>query len=338
MTAEDILEAVERALEADRAMSMEATWEVAVGLGLPTMLLTEEQGGLGLGLEAAFAALFALGRSMNQMPLLPALLAAQAAASAPASRARDALTERLAAGEYVTHPLTPHRLDIGQDGRVSGGVTAVLNAAMASCIIVRTTHGPALISLATAGVTVEERHIWDPTRHLFDVRFESVAIETHGLLASGNEAQRVTRALACLEALGIAADSLGAADQSLALTLEYLALRRQFGRPIAMFQAIKHRVADLKVELAAAEALCWDIAGRGVEGEDASAAVAAAALANEAFRNMAEQSIQLHGGIGVTEEIRAHHFLKRAMLNLALGERADDAFAAVGRRLLSGAA
>jgi alkylation response protein AidB-like acyl-CoA dehydrogenase len=120
------------------------------------------------------------------------------------------------------------------------------------------------------------------------------------------------------------------------MTIEYMKVRRQFDRPIALFQALKHRAADMKTRIVVAEALLW----KRVRDENASVTELAAAkvLAAEAFRFVTEEMVQLHGGIGLTDEHPCHLFLKRALLNLQLCGNADLWNERVGRQALSATA
>ncbi len=126
---------------------------------------------------------------------------------------------------------------------------------------------------------------------------------------------------------GLAAESVGGAAALLEMTVEYLQTRQQFARPLAMFQALKHRCADLKALTEAAGALLQNSLTRAV-GQDGHwkpapeavrAGKAARQLACKAYARVAEESLQLHGGIGMTSEHDCHLFLKRAMLNEHLG-------------------
>jgi alkylation response protein AidB-like acyl-CoA dehydrogenase len=132
--------------------------------------------------------------------------------------------------------------------------------------------------------------------------------------------------------LALAADSLGGASELLVATVEYLKMRRQFDRPLALFQALKHRCADLKVGLSAAEALLWSRASSEATPLEMGAMKA---LATTTARRIAEEAIQLHGGIGLTEEHPCHRFMKRAFLNAALCGDADHWNEAAGRALLA---
>lgn len=125
----------------------------------------------------------------------------------------------------------------------------------------------------------------------------------------------------------LAADSVGGATALLDLTVEYLQARKQFGRPLAMFQALKHRCADLKVQTSAAEALLFDSLSR-LDGQNAGTEAetmgkAAKYLACSVYSRVAEEALQLHGGIGMTSDHSCHLFLKRALLNEHLGRRSD---------------
>jgi len=130
--------------------------------------------------------------------------------------------------------------------------------------------------------------------------------------------------------VGLAADAVGGANALLELTVEHLQVRRQFGRPLALFQALKHRCADLKTLIAAAEALLLDSLGRlGDAIADAEAelkAETAKYLASSTYAKVAEEALQLHGGIGMAAEHQCHLFLKRALLNEQLG-RQDECYA-----------
>jgi alkylation response protein AidB-like acyl-CoA dehydrogenase len=126
---------------------------------------------------------------------------------------------------------------------------------------------------------------------------------------------------------GLAAGAVGGAEALLAMTVEYLKTRRQFGRPLALFQALQHRCADLAVQVAAAEALLSDSLARlvdadsGVDAELLGKGVKQLACATQ-YR-VAEEAVQLHGGIAMTAAHSCHLFLKRALLDEHLGQRRD---------------
>jgi alkylation response protein AidB-like acyl-CoA dehydrogenase len=151
----------------------------------------------------------------------------------------------------------------------------------------------------------------DMTRQLADVTFESVPARR---IASGEAAHRaVARALDAGAAV-LASEQLGAAERCLEITVAYLKERRQFGRQIGSFQALKHRVADLWVGVTQARAAARYAAAclaAGAADTPVAIALAKAACSDIAVR-VAQESVQLHGGIGFTWEHPAHLYLKRA--------------------------
>jgi alkylation response protein AidB-like acyl-CoA dehydrogenase len=136
---------------------------------------------------------------------------------------------------------------------------------------------------------------------------------------------------------------VGGAAALLEITVEYLQTRRQFGRPLAMFQALKHRCADLRAMIEAADALLWHGLARAAGPLESDAdlreadalARRARRLAGETFSMVAEESLQLHGGIGMTSEHACHLFLKRAMLSEHLGREPQDYDLGVADALLA---
>ncbi|HMO67566.1 MAG TPA: acyl-CoA dehydrogenase family protein [Novosphingobium sp.] len=119
------------------------------------------------------------------------------------------------------------------------------------------------------------------------------------------------------------------------MTIEYLGMRKQFDRPLAMFQALKHRCADLKTRIVAAEALLWNRANAA----DATATDLGALKSHAAqvYQLVTEEAIQLHGGIGLTEEYQIHLFMKRALLNAQLCGGTEHWQEKAGRQALAAA-
>src|SRR5262249_1744359 len=131
---------------------------------------------------------------------------------------------------------------------------------------------------------------------------------------------RHVRALLDRAAVAVACDSLGVAEAMLAATVSYAGVRRQFGRPIGSFQAVKHACADMLVQISVARQLGRS-AGEGI-GENSPGATAGSGMAKSyacgAGVNVAGKAMQLHGGIGYTWESGIHVYLKRAALNRSL--------------------
>src|SRR5262249_4266811 len=147
---------------------------------------------------------------------------------------------------------------------------------------------------------------WDETRRLFDVRFDNAALDPDLVIATGAEAQKLYASLDVHRDFAIAADSVGGAIALLDLTIEYLKTRRQYGRPLALFQGLKHRCADLKALTAAAEALLLDSLSKIDKGDDLSALSTTGKMVKQlacaVYAKVGEEAIQLHGGIAMTEE------------------------------------
>lgn len=307
------------------------SWKLAAEMGWLMIELPEDQGGLGLGRSAAAAIHFELGRVLSSAPLIPALLGLQAIAASPLLADRDAWIERLCGGEYVPLHLLPSNLERDAAGALTGTVAGVFDADMASHVVVGMAGLYALVPVDADGVTLVERTIWDKSRRLFDLQLSGFNPEL--ILAEGPAAAAMHDRISPTAQIALAAESLGGANAALDMTVEYLKMRRQFDRPLAMFQALKHRCADLKIRIEVAEALLWSRAD-----DDRSSIVdlgAMKALANEVYIAVVEEAIQLHGGIGLTHEHQCHLFLKRAMLNAQLCGGTDHWQEAAGRQALA---
>lgn len=292
-----------------------ASWNCLADMGWFMMSVPEAQGGLGLGRDAMGVIHYELGRA-----LVPgAAIAQMIVIEALTATTQTALIERATHGELMTMSL---------DARsTSDTLTAVPDADNASYVLVDRIDRILLVS--SEQCQVMRRKCWDETRRLFDVNLLSV--EGALVIAEGNAARELSDRLQSQLLFALSADSLGGAEAALAMTIDYLKVRRQFDRPLAMFQALKHRVADLKIAHSAADALLWNRA----QGRPSLAEMGALkAHCTTAFRLIAEQVVQLHGGIGLTQEHPCHLFLKRAFLNCALGGDADIHEELAGRALM----
>jgi alkylation response protein AidB-like acyl-CoA dehydrogenase len=286
------------------APDADKSWQQIADLGWLMLAVPEAQGGLGLGAEAIAAIHVELGRALVPGPAIAQMLVIEALAAA----GQPDLLERAMAGEKMT---------VGH---------FACDADAASYILVGGESAIRLVPREAVQLVAHES--WDETRRLFSVEGDAPGIT----IAEGDAARSLAEHLKKRLCLMLAADSLGGADAILALTTDYLGTRKQFDRPLAMFQALKHRVADMKVKLAAAEALLWS---RAKDPHATLAQMGALkAHACRTFADIAEEAVQLHGGIGLTAEHHCHLFLKRAMLNAALGGDADYWEEIAGRDLL----
>jgi alkylation response protein AidB-like acyl-CoA dehydrogenase len=295
------------------------------------MLLTtpEEHGGLGQSFVALSPIYQELGRSLASVPFASTMAAAEVLAAAPD------LLARIGSGEAIFAIADGGTVSL-QDNRASGTLSDILDARAATHLLLLG-KDMAVIDLSASGVTRRDVPTWDRTRHLADIQLDSAQAT---VLPTNSEAASVARAHLDL---AIACDSLGGADQALAEAIAYMGTRQQFNRPIGSFQALKHRSADLKVALEIARAFTDDACEAFVQRREGWASIAAQAklLASEAYRAIAEESVQFHGGIGFTWEHDCHLFLKRALLNEMLGgtpEQYKDRIAPdILRRALSAA-
>lgn len=293
-----------------------ASWQRVSEMGWLLSDLPEELGGLGLGREALAAICFEQGRVLSSAPLIPAFLALDAIAASPHLPDQAGWIAKICDGDYIPLNMLPSTIEFDPAGRLRGQLSGVQAADMATHVLAGAPGFYGLIPLGTAGVTTTERSAWDRSRRFFDVTLENVTVDPALMLVRDEAAACLHERLAGTTQLLLAADALGGADAALGITVEYLKVRRQFERPIAMFQAIKHRCADMKSTLASAEALLWSRARQCDPSVVDLGALKAHACT--VFGHIAEEMIQLHGGIGLTNEHLSHLFLKRAMLDLQL--------------------
>jgi alkylation response protein AidB-like acyl-CoA dehydrogenase len=225
--------------------------------------------------------------------------------------------------EGVGHGVTARRTDSGYilDGRA----TFVQGATTAALILVHAT-GPdgtitAAIDSSLAGVSSTTSQVLDLTRRYGTVRFDGVNAGFDDVLLAEGESHvdTISRALDLANVLK-AGEMLGAADAVFAMTLEYIKNRKQFGRAIGSFQAIKHRMANLLVLLEGMRAgTHYAALAFGEQFPDASLAVSTAASYNgDAFAFLTGECVQLHGGIGFAWEHDVHLYLRRAKVDLML--------------------
>jgi alkylation response protein AidB-like acyl-CoA dehydrogenase len=199
---------------------------------------------------------------------------------------------------------------------LEGAKRAVLAGDSADLILVTAADddgvGVFVVDAAADGVTTEPEPVLDPTRRQASVRLEAVSVDEGARLGAGDATDSLTRVLA-RTAAALAAEQVGGAQRCMEMSVEYAKTRYQFGRPIGSYQAIKHRCANMLVQVEHARSVA-QYAAR-VSDDDAESRVAAplaAAVASDAYLWVAGENIQVHGGIGFTWEHDAHIYLKRA--------------------------
>ena len=316
MTRKELQSAARQAFgNGELASDADKSWNLIAEMGWLMISVPETQGGLGLGREAAGVIHTECGRALVRGPVIAQMLVIEALSAVDDFPGRDDLLARALGGEVMTASLSK-----------SGTLDCVPDADKASNVLVVDADEVRLVPLD--GAHIAARTTWDTTRRMFDVH----PMYGGKLLATGSRAHALADRIEMQLLFALAGDSLGGASAILEMTVDYLKLRHQFGRPLAMFQALKHRVADMKTWLSAAEALFWN---RANSADTALVEIAALkAKATGIYRAIAEDAIQLHGGIGLSMEHHCHLFLKRATLNCALGGDADHWEEWVGRQTL----
>jgi len=303
-------------------------------LGLAGLTVPESHGGQGFGAVELGIVLQEMGRTLLCAPFFASAVLATGAIQAGASEAhQQALLPGLAAGTTIgtlafappgggwdvtdvaltaTPDAGTHRID-GVASYVLDGETADLIVAIARAPGSAGAEGLTLFAVAgdAAGLTRRRLRTLDATRKLSELSFASVIAEPLGPIG---EAAPALRHALDLAAVALANEMVGAAERVLETTVEYAKTRVQFGRPIGSFQAIKHKCADMLLEVELAKSAAQYAAAAASEESDELPAVASLtkALVADAFVHAATESIQIHGGIGFTWEHDCHLYFKRA--------------------------
>jgi alkylation response protein AidB-like acyl-CoA dehydrogenase len=298
-----------------------ALWKGLAELGVLGLLVPEAHGGAGLELLDAALVSEVLGRHALPAPFLGHSLVSLALARAGSDAQRRAWLPRLAAGEAVGalalaedagswEPETWRTSVAG--GRLSGAKAFAAGALDADLLAVGVAGGGlVLVERRAPGVFVEDQDGVDRTRSIARLRFESAPCEP---LAGGAEtAGRVRDAGLCL----LAADAFGAAWRLIQASVEHARGRRQFGTPLAQFQAVKHQLANMALDVDPTRGLWWYAAHAfdHAPGEAPRAAALAKAHITDRAQQVARDAVEAHGGIGFTWECDVHFWLKRAIFD-----------------------
>jgi 3-oxochol-4-en-24-oyl-CoA dehydrogenase len=294
-------------LEAE-ADQLPAFWSELAELGLLGLHIPEEHGGSGFGLPELVVVAEEMGRAIAPGPFVPTVTASAVIAAAGSPEVAGKLLPSLADGSVVGAVALGGDVSV-TDGVASGSAGVVLAGHLADVLLVGAGDDVAIIDCRAGGVTVEVPKNMDPARRAARVTLDGAAAE----LAPG--ARQVMLDLARVL---LAAEATGVASECTTMAADYAKIREQFGRPIAMFQAVKHHCANMLVAAELATAAVWDAAraggADGAGGEQLTfTAAMAATLAVAAADLNANLNTQVHGGIGFTWEHDAHLYLRRAM-------------------------
>jgi len=299
----------------------EALWRELSGLGIAGLLVPDARGGSGLELLDAAVVAEVLGHAGCPGPFLGHTLATLALSLGGSKAQQAEWLPRLASGESIgtvtfcegVGGWQPEQWQMASGDRLSGRKNHVLQADRAALIVVGTAGGLALVDASQPGLRFDAVEGVDRGRRLFDVTFEGAVCQA---LGGGAElAARVRDAALVL----LAADAFGGASRCLEMAVEYAKTREQFGRPIGEFQAVKHQLANVALEIEPARAMYWyaAYAQDHVRDEAARSAALVKAHLTDVFAQAARDAVEAHGGIGYTWEYPLHMWVKRSLFDRA---------------------
>jgi alkylation response protein AidB-like acyl-CoA dehydrogenase len=313
-------EQVRRSIETSEGYSTELWSLLNDEMNVSSLAVAEDRGGLGFGISVLAVVLEEAGRALLPEPLLVSgVLGARAVLAAPAGSVPDELVSGVLQGRLVaTVALGAHAAGTltASGGTVSGQIGRALYGATAGLLVVsaeaETGESLFVVDVRRDGVaTRTPLEVLDLTRKQARIDLDSAPAY---LLAGPDEREELLSDLAVLATVALAAEQVGMIDAMLEMTRTYAGQRHQFGRPLASFQVIKHRLADMLVDLERARSAARYAAA--VLDQDPAAAALPAAVAGatctDAVIRVALDTVQLHGGVGFTWEHPAHFFVRRA--------------------------
>jgi alkylation response protein AidB-like acyl-CoA dehydrogenase len=317
----------------------DAVWkQMSEQLGLQSLIIPEEFGGSGYSYVELIVVLEEMGRSLLCAPYFSTVvLAANTLIHSGDDAAKKSLLPGIASGETIatlafTEPngrwdesgIEATATPDGDGWKISGTKSFVLDGHTADLVLVaaRTSAGVSLFHVPgdAAGLTRTALSTMDQTRKQAKLEFDDVNATLIGTDGGGWE---VLSRVLDLAAVALAAEQVGGAQKCLDMSVEYAKVRVQFGRPIGSFQAIKHKCADMLLEVESAKSAAYYAGWAAAEDSDELPVVASLAKSycSEAYFHAAAETIQIHGGIGFTWEHPAHLYFKRAKSSeLMLGD------------------
>ncbi|GAB3109316.1 acyl-CoA dehydrogenase family protein [Janibacter alkaliphilus] len=287
-------------------------WQALVEVGVPALPWSEQDGGVGAGFTDLAAAATEIGRSRLQVPLAEVVVAGSVVARTGDDALRTEILGGLSEGEVLLVPalaepmraFSPTPVEVtatrsGDGWALTGTKAPVRYAPAATHLVVSaaTDTGAGLFLLDAADISSEEV-----------VLDGAVARE----LAVGDAAEEALRQALALGGAVLNAEALGAMEEALRMTTEYLRTREQFGRPLASFQALTHRAADMYAQLELARSATLYAAMVADEDPiDVDAIERSRAVVDKSARLVGQEAVQMHGGIGVTAEYPVGHLTAR---------------------------
>ena len=321
---------VRRLMETDDGYERDGWRAINAELGLTAVRIPEAYGGQGFGFGEQCIVLEEMGRALLCAPYFAtAVLAAGAIMNAGTEAEKQALLPGIAAGETIAtlawvedygrwdaEGTALTAIDVGSETILKGHKTYVIDGHTADLIVVlaRASAWPVAVHSSTATrpvCPVRSLKSMDPTRKFARLEFNDVA--AHPLGPAGGAAAPFARTM--IEAsVCLANEMVGGADRLREDALAYSMMRMQFGKPIASFQSMKHKQADMLLEVELAKSAAYYAAASLDDGDDAAVASAhlAKACASDTYMQTAIHAVQIHGGIGFTWDNDTHLWFKRA--------------------------
>jgi alkylation response protein AidB-like acyl-CoA dehydrogenase len=322
-------EAVREQMETENGFDAAVWSQMADQMGLQGLHIPEEYGGSGFGYVELGIVLEEMGRALLCAPYFSSVvLAANTLINSGDDAAKQAHLPGIASGETIatvayTEPsgkwdesgITATATPDGDAWKINGTKSFVIDGHTANLIIVaaKTDAGTSLFAVDgdASGLTRTALSTMDQTRKQAKLDFADVPATLIGTDGAGWD---TLSTVLDLVAVGLAAEQVGGAQKVLEMAVEYAKVRVQFGRPIGSFQAIKHKCADMLLEVESAKSAAYYGMWCASEMNDElpSTASLAKAYCSEAYFHAAAENIQIHGGIGFTWEHPAHLYFKRA--------------------------
>jgi len=306
-------------------------------LGWAGLVIPELYGGLGLTLLDLALLMEEMGRAVLPGPFFSSTLATLALLQGAGTAQKKEWLPRLAAGDAVASLAWIEANDrLDADGisvrarkvrggyRLSGTKMFVTDAHVADVLVVacRTGKGEEGVTLLllpgdTPGVIIRPLQSIDQTRRPMEVELRDIELPPSAVVGGEGKGWKVLARVLDAACVALAADSLGGAQKSLEMAVEYAKVREQFGRPIGSFQAVKHMAAEVVSEVEPARSLVWYAAYAcdAVPREASRAAAMAKARLSDVYSRTTNRAVQIHGGIGFTWEHDMHLWFKRAKWN-----------------------
>ena len=315
-------------------------WAEMADMGWPAILVPEAHGGLDYGYSGLGIVIEETGRTLTPSPLLgTALTGVTALRLAGSELQRAEILPRVAAGELLlalacdeSSRHAPDRVETRAQATdegfvLNGSKVGVHDGHIADLLIVsaQTDHGVSLflVPAGAAGVDIQHVAVLDIAAHA-NIELKDVDVSADKLIGSPGEGLAVLEGILDASRVGVAAEMLGLAIEAFERTMDYIRQRKQFGVPVGSFQALQHRAAKLYAEIE----LCKSMVLKSLQALDVPGAdcreLASATKAKlcETAHTTANEAIQMHGGIGMTDEFDIGFFLKRCQVLEALyGDR-----------------